>query len=79
MTSKTPPALAQVMCTLDEMAAAARAGDAQRYRAAVRVAQDQDLTEEQMSDAYQWGRRGLGPVGFDWRGTEIGGVGRDRK
>lgn len=50
------------------MATAARAGDAERYRAALRVAQHQGFDEEQMTDAYQWGRRGLGPAAFDWHG-----------
>ena len=53
----TPPTLAEVQGTLDELAAAARAGEADRYRAALRVAKAQDLTEEQISDAYRWGRR----------------------
>ncbi len=39
------------MDALDEMATAARAGDAERYRAA--LSGDQDLTEEQQTDAYQ--------------------------
>ncbi len=34
MTNKATPTLAQVMGTLDEMVTAARAGDAERYRAA---------------------------------------------
>jgi len=65
MTNKATSTLAQVMGTLDEMATAARAGDAECYRAALRVAQHQGLDEEQMTDAYQWGRRGLGPAAFD--------------
>ena len=44
---QTTPTLAQVMGTLDELAAAARAADADRYRAAVRLAQGQQITEEQ--------------------------------
>ncbi len=59
MTNKATPTLAQVMGTLDEMAAAARAGDAERCRAALRVARHQGLDEEQITDAYQWGRRCL--------------------
>ena len=66
---RTTPTLAEVMGTLDELAAAARAGDAQRYRAAVRLAQAQQITEEQQRDAYEWGRRGQGAAReFDWRG-----------
>jgi len=65
----TAPTLAEVMGTLDELADAARAGDAQRYRAAVRLAQAQQITEEQQRDAYEWGRRGQGAAAeFDWRG-----------
>ncbi len=70
MTNKATPTLAQVMETLDEMATAARAGDAERYRAALRVAQHQGLDEEQMTDAYRWGRRCLGPAAFAWQGNE---------
>ena len=40
---QTTPTLAQVMGTLDELAAAARAADADRYRAAVRLAQRQQI------------------------------------
>ena len=66
---QTTPTLAQVLGTLDELAAAARAGEADRYRAALRVAERQDLTEEQISDAYRWGRRHEGAAAFDWEGT----------
>lgn len=66
----TPPTLAEVQGTLDELAAAARAGDAERYRAALRVAEHQHLTEEQISDAYRWGRRHDGAAAFDWQGTD---------
>lgn len=64
---QTTPTLAQVMGTLDELAAAARAADADRYRAAVRLAQGQQITEEQQRDAYHWGRQGAART-FDWRG-----------
>ena len=63
----TPPTLAEVQGTLDELAAAARAADADRYRAAVRLAQRQQITEEQQRDAYHWGRQGAART-FDWRG-----------
>ncbi|WP_028708033.1 hypothetical protein [Propionicicella superfundia] len=56
---QTTPTLAQVMGTLDELAAAARA--------AVRLAQGQQITEEQQRDAYHWGRQGAART-FDWRG-----------
>jgi hypothetical protein len=68
--STAPPTIAQVIGTLDEMAAAARAGDGSRYRAAVQVALGQDISREQMVDAYQWGRRDIGPAAFDWQGEE---------
>lgn len=67
----TPPTLAEVQGTLDELAAAARAGDAERYRAALRVATRQALTEEQISDAYRWGRRDQGAAAFDWHGVDM--------
>ena len=57
--------------TLDELAAAARAGEADRYRAALRVAKAQDLTEEQISDAYRWGRRHEGAAAFDREGNDM--------
>lgn len=63
----TRPTLSEVMGTLDELSAAARSGDADRYRAAVRVAQRHQITEEQQRDAYQWGRGGA-VLSFDWRG-----------
>ena len=68
---RTPPTLAEVQGTLDELAAAARAGEADRYRAALRVAARQDLTEEQISDAYRWGRRDAGAAAFDWEGNDM--------
>ena len=67
----TPPTLAEVQGTLDELAAAARSGEADRYRAALRVAKAQDLTEEQISDAYRWGRRHEGAGAFDWEGNDM--------
>lgn len=71
---QTTPTLAQVMGTLDELAAAARAADADRYRAAVRLAQGQQITEEQQRDAY--------PLGPPRRGQNLRlarGVDRPRK
>ena len=38
-TNQTPPTLAEVMGTLDELAAAAKVGDGTRYRAALTVAE----------------------------------------
>lgn len=69
-TNQTPPALAEVMGTLDELAADAKAGDGTRYRAALHVAERQALTEEQISDAYRWGRRRQGAAAFDWQGND---------
>ena len=67
----TPPTLAEAQGTLDELAAAVRAGEVERYRAALRVAKRQALTEEQMSDAYRWGRRHEGAAAFDWEGNDM--------
>ena len=64
---QTTPTLAQVMGTLNELAAAARTADADRYRAAVRLAHRQQITQEQQRDAYQWGSQGAART-FDWRG-----------
>lgn len=65
------PTLAEIQGTLDELAAAARAGQADRYRDALRVAKRQALTEEQICDAYRWGRRREGVAAFDWEGNEM--------
>ncbi len=63
------PTFAEILGTLDEMAAAARAGDRERYRAALRLAERQELTEEQKQDAYRWGRRDANDAAsFDWTG-----------
>lgn len=67
MVNRTPPNTAAVMGTLDELAAAARTRDARRYRAAYNHAQAQGLSEEQIRDAYDWGRDGS-TRRFDWRG-----------
>lgn len=64
MTHTPEATLADIMGTLDELAAAARAEDEQRYRRALTVAQDQSITDEQITDAHQWGRKGLGPAPF---------------
>lgn len=64
------PSLAELMGTLNELGAAARTGEGDRYRAALNLAERQGVTQDQIRDAYQWGRRGLGAAaaGFDWRG-----------
>ncbi len=65
------PTIAEILGTLDELAAAARAGDRHRYQAALRLADRQQVTEEQKQDAYRWGRRDSnGPAPFDWMGGE---------
>ena len=71
MDQHTPPTLAEVQGTLDELAAAARAGEADRYRGALRVAEQQGITDEQISDAYRWGRRDAGAAAFDWEGNDM--------
>jgi hypothetical protein len=64
METNTPSTLAEVMGTLNELAAVARAGDVDRYRAALRLAERQGITAEQTKDACQWGRRrGPGAAG----------------
>ena len=63
------PTIAEILGTLDELAAAARAGDRDRYRSALRLAERQEVTVEQKRDAYRWGRRGANrPAPFDWMG-----------
>ncbi len=54
------PRLFGVIRALDRLAVAARAGDAQGYRAALAEARVQEATEEQILDSYRWGRRGMG-------------------
>lgn len=69
-TNQPPPTLAEVMSTLNELAAAAKAGDGNRYRDALRAAERQALTDDQISDAYRWGRRQHGAAGFDIQGND---------
>lgn len=71
-TNRKPPTLAEVQGTLDELSAAARAEDGERYRTALEVARTQGLTEDQIKDAYQWGRRGQGAAAtFGWAARQI--------
>lgn len=69
METNNPPSLGEVLGTLNELAAAAHADDAERYRAALTVADRQGLHDDQVKDAYRWGGRGA--AAFTWRGEEI--------
>ena len=71
METNNPPSLAEVLGTLNELAAAARGEDAERYRAALTVADRQGLHADQLEDAYRWDRRGRGAAAFTWRGEGI--------
>lgn len=70
MTSSPQPSLSEIMGTLDELAAATRANDAERYQRALDVAGHQAITDEQIKDAHTWARRdALTPQpSFDWQG-----------
>ena len=52
--------LGTTMRALDPLAAAARSGDVEAYRAQLARAHRAQLTEEQILDCYRWGRRGMG-------------------
>lgn len=63
------PSIADVVAALDALAAAARDTDREAYLAALGLADAVQATEEQVLDAYRWGRRGMGPTDlFDHRG-----------
>lgn len=64
------PTLTQIMATLDELAAAARAGDLTRYLAALDQAQESGLTAEQVADCYAWGTRDGHTAPFDIEGKK---------
>lgn len=64
------PTLTQIMATLDELAAASRAADCARYRAALDEARRRGVTREQVADAYKWGTRDGNPAPFDIEGKE---------
>lgn len=71
---KTP--LAEVVRTLDELAAAVRAADGDRYRELLAVSQRQEITEEQIRDAHTWAMRTpsalqMRDADFDWRGKTV--------
>jgi hypothetical protein len=67
-TRKPPPTLAAVMATLDELGRAARADNGPPSRDALRTAHQMGLCADQVRDAYQWGRRDLGPATFIYEG-----------
>lgn len=52
----TTPTIGQVLATLDELAAAVRNNNAPRYRRALQAAARQEISQEQILDAYRWGR-----------------------
>ena len=62
METNNLPSLAEVLGTLNELAAAAHADDAERYRAALTVADRQGLHDDQVKDAYRLGRTRRGRV-----------------
>lgn len=69
----TPAPLAEIMGTLNELGAAAAAADGPRYRQAVSVAKEQDITDEQITDAHLWGQqRGQRVAPFDHHGDPRG-------
>lgn len=68
----TQPTLAAVQRGLDALAASARSGDHEDYLRVLRAAQNLGDTEEQIFDAYRWGRRGAGAAPFDHRGETDG-------
>ncbi|WP_026820033.1 hypothetical protein [Arthrobacter castelli] len=67
--SETPDSgIARIVAALDALAAAAAAGNRERYRAVLGAVHRHAATEGQIRDAYCWGRRGLGAAGFDHHG-----------
>lgn len=64
------PTLSSLMRALDDLSAAAATGDRSRYLDALQAAGSQQATEEQILDAYRWGRRGKGAAGFDHHGHQ---------
>jgi len=61
----TAPTIAETLGTLHELAAAARADNRARYLDALAIAHTQGITDEQIADAYRYGRRGQGAADFD--------------
>lgn len=64
------PTIAEILGTLDELAAAVRDRDEARHRKAYALAVKQDITDEQIIDAYRWerwsGSTFVGAPGFVW-------------
>ena len=58
-----------IQSALDALAAAAHESDLEPYQDALRKAHLQEATEEQILDAYHWGRRGQGAAFFDHHGN----------
>ncbi|PWJ23014.1 hypothetical protein ATK17_3905 [Branchiibius hedensis] len=77
MDAQKPTAtLTEVWRTLDELVAAVRAADGDRYRELLNQAERQEITEEQIRDAHAWAMRTpsalqLHPADFDWRGRTV--------
>lgn len=64
-TIRREPTISQVLASLQALGAAARAGDRELYKASLGVARARQATDDQILDAYQWGRRGMGYAEFD--------------
>lgn len=62
------PSLASLVITLDGLALTARAGDHDHYLHMLSEARRHGASDEQILDAYRWGRRGLGAAPFDHEG-----------
>lgn len=62
------PSLASLVITLDGLALTARAGDRDHYLHMLSEARRHGASDEQILDAYRWGRRGLGAAPFDHEG-----------
>lgn len=64
------PSLGGLMRALDDLAAAAAAGEVETYRLQLDTTRSQQATEEQILDAYRWGRRDKGVADFDHHGHQ---------
>lgn len=60
--------LAEIMGSLDAVSRAAARGDREAYRAALQDALSAGVTDDQIFDAYRWGRRNAGAADFNWKG-----------
>lgn len=63
--------LAELTAILNATAGAAYSGDARGYRLMVTRAKFAGATNDQLRDAYEYGRRKLGATWFGWDGTRI--------